>query len=234
MTTLYLRLRELEGASQRENSPLKSRLIGALVPYGGDYEERTQPRKYLNRKDIPDTPTGLSHGIENFLMEKDVRIPDNVARKEEDKYFWEKLMLSFSNTSEHKSEQQVSYNSGEPLRRIVYGMMRGEDVPSEIYREMEEWVAVYFLAGIFIRSSTSIKGCEFQREKLEKQHVADIVFQTIGKGMNYLSPYFTGSKADKMPPHYDEIRKALGLPEKTWVKRKRKKGRRPSEQLNLL
>jgi len=109
------------------------------------------------------------------------------------------------------------YNSiyKEPLKRVLYGALNSEDVPSEIFRQLTGWEAVYFLAGVW---NGKFNG-RFNRASLEKNSLYHSVSGIILDGIELMEnivedpeKYSDGRvcyETKPAMPHAAEIRKRI-------------------------
>ena len=210
MVTLYQRIYGSEPHISKEG------VLMALAPGRELSDYLTNPRRFLIDQKIETTYPGLARYIENYFSERRVHIPDTTERitGKGPEHLHERLMWSFrarKNATPSKHKRQEQYSQHEPLRKIIYGTIRANNLPDEIFRQMDAWEAMYFLAGVWNRMTTTPQRGRFSRPILRRQNIPQIIVETVEAGINYLERYMNETRANKALPHYAEVLGNLGI-----------------------
>jgi hypothetical protein len=117
----------------------------------------------------------LSGRIEEYLAEKGVTLNEKTRSTTVAKHIYNAI-------------------NKKPLKRVEWGIINSEarpkdnikEIPDEIFQQLTNWEAVYFLAGLWNKKSTPIDNKQYRRNLLEKQPLPLIVAETIEAGIHSL------------------------------------------------
>ncbi|MBR9690925.1 hypothetical protein GOV08_04545 [Candidatus Woesearchaeota archaeon] len=92
------------------------------------------------------------------------------------------------------------------LYTIIDGLKYADNIPSEIFEDLNQWEAVYFLAGLNHSRTSDFIGDRYTKTKLNAWSTQEIIARTILKGVDKLNKI--QDRIGKTLPHRADIEKA--------------------------
>lgn len=174
----------------------KGKLISVLlIPYTNAYgvwsyinEHVLEVWKYTN--------TELSDHIAGYLRKQGVDVDEKFASK---------LYYAFNAKKGFKKRTS-------PLIDIINGQVIGDHIGKNIWQQLNQWEAIYFLAGLYNSKSGVHFKDRFTKTKLRAWSVKKTIAWTMLKGVEKLNKYGKNSRHEKSLgkalPHKAEIYQA--------------------------
>lgn len=122
----------------------------------------------------------------------------------------------------------------EPIKRIHYGLINAEQIPFEVFQQLLQWEASYFLAGLWNKKSTPIASKQYRRDQLVTHPLPLIITDTIEVGVHSIRKVHRDMgkqgkyTTDPVTPFDEEILKACYATRSAYWRKKRENAARES------